>query len=213
MTLLYLVRHGETDWNFQRRIQGSTDIPLNETGRAQARAAGKLLARREWDGIVASPLSRAFETASIIADEAGLGAPARLDPIVERHYGDAEGLTDSELSALFPDDTVVPGRESRESVAARVIPALIDLAERNPAKALIVVSHGGVIRSVLNAIDPSERHGSIRNASIHSFRHIDGTLELLTFDDPIEIESLQAAADELEEQNAIERRESMRSST
>ena len=64
MTLLYLVRHGETDWNRTHRIQGSTDIPLNDTGRAQARRAGRLLAKRSWDGIYSSPLSRAFETAA-----------------------------------------------------------------------------------------------------------------------------------------------------
>ena len=67
MTELYLVRHGETDWNRQRRIQGLTDIPLNETGRRQARDTGMLLRRRRWDGVFSSPLSRAVETASIIA--------------------------------------------------------------------------------------------------------------------------------------------------
>ena len=90
MTSLYLVRHGETDWNAQRRIQGSTDIPLNATGRAQAATTGRLLARREWDGIYSSPLSRAFETASIIATEIGLDRPSTIDEIVERNYGAAE---------------------------------------------------------------------------------------------------------------------------
>ena len=66
MTLLYLVRHGQTDWNLQRRIQGSTDIALNDTGRAQAARAGQLLARRHWDVLASSPLSRAYETAEII---------------------------------------------------------------------------------------------------------------------------------------------------
>ena len=66
---LYLVRHGETDWNAAHRIQGSTDIPLNATGRVQALATGRLLARRPWDAIYASPLSRAYETATIIAGD------------------------------------------------------------------------------------------------------------------------------------------------
>src|SRR5690606_6630523 len=62
MTLFYLVRHGETDWNLERRVQGSSDIPLNETGRRQAARTARLLARRSWDAIYSSPLSRAMET-------------------------------------------------------------------------------------------------------------------------------------------------------
>ena len=118
MTLLYLVRHGETDWNRDRRIQGSTDIPLNETGRLQARRTGTLLARRSWDAIITSPLSRAAETAAIIADELGLPAPQIVDAIVERAYGEAEGLDDIELARRFPDNTPVAGRESRQEVGA-----------------------------------------------------------------------------------------------
>src|SRR5690554_6813123 len=116
MTLLYLVRHGETDWNRARRIQGLTDIVLNDTGREQARATGRLLARRQWDGIVSSPLARAAETAQIIAGELALSAPTLLDSLTERNYGDAEGLTDEELSARYASATPITGRESREAV-------------------------------------------------------------------------------------------------
>jgi probable phosphoglycerate mutase len=208
MTLLYLVRHGETDWNRDRRIQGSTDIPLNTTGRQQAASTGLLLARREWDGIYASPLSRAFETASIIASEARLDAPKVIDALVERNYGTAEGMTGFEIDRRFPPGTEVPGRETRDEVADRVLPALLRLAEDHPDQSLIVVSHGGVIRSILNAVHPASSRELIRNGSIHSFRHDDGELTLIAFDDPIEIESLDCADDELEEQNAIEGRES-----
>lgn len=207
MTSLYLVRHGETDWNRAKRIQGSTDIPLNDTGRAQARTTGALLATRPWDRIVSSPLSRALETAQIIADTVGIGDPEPLDSIVERHYGEAEGLDHGQLSARFPGDTPVPGRETREAVAERVVPALVTLAELHPGEAILIVSHGGVIRALLTAVDPDGGHGSIRNGSVHSFRHADGTLELIAFDDPINRESLAAAEEELEDQNAIENRE------
>jgi uncharacterized phosphatase len=208
MTLLYLVRHGETDWNLQRRIQGSTDIPLNETGRAQARTTGGLLARRNWDAIYASPLSRAFETASIIASSVGLPAPTTEPLLVERNYGEAEGMTGTDIDALYPAGVDVPGRESREAVTARVLPALLAIAEQHHDQAVIVVSHGGVIRSVLNAVE----HGAgttelIRNGSVHSFSHVDGELTLITFDDPIEVESLDCATEELEQQNALEARE------
>jgi probable phosphoglycerate mutase len=210
MTFLYLVRHGETDWNRERRIQGSTDIPLNETGRQQALRTGRLLARRRWDGIVSSPLSRASETARIIASEAGLPDPELVDEIVERSYGQAEGLTEAELSVKFPGDIRVPGRESREHVASRVLPALVGLAERTIGRHFIVTTHGGVIRAVLNTVapeSPTHRGVPITNGSVHSFRLNEGELELVAFDDPIEVESFQSGSDDLTDQNALERRE------
>jgi broad specificity phosphatase PhoE len=210
MTSLYLVRHGETDWNADRRIQGNTDIPLNLTGRAQAKTTGRLLARREWDGIYSSPLSRAFETASIIAAEVGLAAPGTIDAIVERNYGEAEGLNWEEIERRFPGDMPVPGRETHPEVADRVLPALIALAKSHPTSALIVVTHGGVIRSVLNAVDPEVAHGSITNGSIHSFELVDGSLELVAFDDPIDELSLECGTEDLDQQNAMESRESLR---
>ncbi len=195
MTLLYLVRHGETDWNLARRIQGSTDIPLNDTGRAQAERAGALLARRSWDGIASSPLSRAYETAQIIGTAVGIAEIEVLDDLVERAYGAAEGLMDREVSHRFPGETIVPGRETRDAVAARVVPSLLDLAGRHPGKNLIVTTHGGVIRTVLNTVSTDAAHHRgvpIGNGSIHSFRVTKGALELVAFDDPIEAESVQA---------------------
>lgn len=210
MTLLYLVRHGETDWNLQRRIQGSTDIPLNETGRLQARRTGSLLARRSWDAIISSPLVRAVETATIIADELGLGAPEIVNAIVERAYGEAEGLDDRELARRFPGNTPVAGRESRQDVRARVMPALAAIAENRPGQHLILTTHGGVIRTVLETVAPaSEVHRGVRitNGSIHSFRYYDGVFKLLRFNDPIEVASVEPGAGDLVEQNALEGRE------
>jgi len=208
MTMIYLVRHGETDWNRERRIQGSTDIPLNNTGRGQAAATGALLSRREWDGVYASPLSRAFETAEIIATRLGLPSPHIVPEIAERNYGDAEGLTGDEIDALFAGADI-PGRETRDEVGARALPAIIALAEKHPGESIVLVSHGGVIRTILNAVAPDAHAEPIRNGSVHSFRHTDGTLDLIAFDDPIEVESLDVATDDLEEQNAIESRDSL----
>ena len=199
-TELYLVRHGETDWNQQRRIQGLTDIPLNDVGREQARATGRLLARRSWDGVYSSPLGRALETASIIADELGLPAPETIDALVERNYGEAEGMNFIEVERRYPNRSGVPGQESREDVVARVLPALRELALAHPDQALVVVSHGGAIRAVLTAVQPESSHGMITNGSIHSFRFGDDELRLIEFDDPI-------ALDSLDEQNAVEARE------
>ncbi len=208
--LLYLVRHGETDWNLQHRIQGITDIALNGTGRVQAAATGELLARRGWDAVISSPLSRAHETASIIARalskvQPDLPAPTTNDALVERNYGVAEGMTYQQIESRFPGDTFVDGQEARSAVVARVMPALMEIAETHPGQSVIVVSHGGVIRSVLNSIVPDGTHGMIRNGSIHSFSYTEGSLRLIAFDDPIELESESLASDDLDQQNAIER--------
>jgi probable phosphoglycerate mutase len=204
---LYLVRHGETEWNLQRRIQGSTDIPLNDTGRDQARETGRLLARRSWDAIYASPLERAFETATIIAAEVGLPAPIAVPELVERNYGAVEGMTGDEIEASYPNNAEVPGREERDAVVSRVLPALLEIANRHSGQSVLVVGHGGVIRSILGAVDPDGTHGMISNGSVHSLKHEDGTFELIAFDDPIEEESLASATDDLDAQNALEGRE------
>lgn len=203
--LLYLVRHGETDWNAQRRIQGRTDIPLNDRGREQARRAGELLSRRTWDAVITSPLARAAETGAIIAAELGLPAPETDDRLVERDYGEAEGLDISEVDRRFPPGTDPVGRETPEEVATRAMAALVDIAEAHPGQSVIVVAHGGLIRQVLNTTAPGVHYPMIANGSIHSFRHDDGTIDLIAFDDPIEHES--EVAEPFDEQNPLERRE------
>jgi probable phosphoglycerate mutase len=210
MTVFALVRHGETDWNRERRIQGSTDIPLNELGREQARATGALLASRRWSALIASPLSRAAETARLIGEQVGLGDPELEPRLVERDYGAAEGLTGPEIDLQFPEGADVPRREAREAVAARALAALHDLAARHPGEAIIVVAHGGVIRSVLETVDPGQHREQITNGSVHSFRHVDGTFELVAFDDPIDEQSIFPFADDFDEQNALAAREAAR---
>lgn len=207
MSLLYLVRHGETDWNRQRRIQGSTDIPLNATGRAQAARTGELLARRRWHGIVSSPLSRALQTGRIIGDAVGIHDLELDDALVERGYGEAEGLDADELNARFPAGVDVPGRETRAQVLDRVLPSLIALGERHHGHSVIVTTHGAVIRTLLNEVAPDalDHPGvPISNGSVHSFRLADGALQLLRFDDPIETET--GVGDDLEQQNPLEQR-------
>jgi len=153
--------------------------------------------------IAASPR----ETASIIADELGLADPEPVDALVERNYGDAEGLDFREIERLYPDRSSVPGQESRDDVVARVVPALRDLAIAHPDEALVVVSHGGAIRAVLTAVDPAFSHGTITNGSVHSFRFGDDELRLIAFDDPIAVESIGDDCGDLDDQNAVEARE------
>ncbi len=154
MTLLTLVRHGETDWNRDRRIQGSTDIPLNETGRAQARAAAAGL---RGDIIVASDLSRARETAEIIAAELDLSAPRLYPDLRERAYGDAEGVDAVEFIRRWGDwyTAEVSGAEPWPHLRARGLRGLAEVvrdarAATAPAAAsVIVVTHGALIRELI----------------------------------------------------------------
>lgn len=205
--LLYLVRHGETDWNAARRIQGRTDIPLNDRGRQQARRAGDLLSRRQWDAVITSPLSRAAETGAIIAERLSLPAPTSDDRLVERDYGEAEGMDIAEVDRRFPPGTDPIGRETPAAVAERAIAALLDIAEQHHGESVVVVAHGGLIRQVLNSVEPGVHRPAITNGSIHSFRHEDGSLELIAFDDPIELESEGPATDSIVVQNPVEGRE------
>jgi uncharacterized phosphatase len=182
MTDLVLVRHGETEWNRIGRVQGRTDIPLNATGREQARAAGRRLAGERFDAVVSSPLSRAADTARIIADELGLGEVELVDDLVERDYGPAEGMTDADVQAVFGGH--LEARESREATVARVKPALLAVAARHPGQRVLVVSHGGVIGSLIR--DATRwvwpPHGErIENGSDHVFRVTDDGLELVSF--------------------------------
>ncbi len=184
MTDLVLVRHGETEWNRMRRVQGRTDIPLNETGRTQARDAAARLrsSGARLDAVASSPLARAAETAAIIADGLGLGGVELLDELVERDYGDAEGLGDAEIAARYGGH--LEARESREAVVARVKPALLALADRHPGERLLVVSHGGVIGSLVRDATEwvwPEGGVAIANGSDHAFRIQEGVLTLVTF--------------------------------
>lgn len=185
MTRFSIVRHGQTDWNREQRIQGSTDIPLNSTGRAEAAETGARLRHRQWDGVVASPLGRAEETARIIAGELGLPAPRVIDEFTERRHGEIEGLTFAERQARFPDGMPVPGLETRHEVLDRVLPALGRLAAENAGRALLVVTHGGIIGTLIRHSTNGERprHDElIANGSVHDFEWRDGELVLTNFE-------------------------------
>jgi probable phosphoglycerate mutase len=162
VTRLILIRHGETDWNRARRIQGSTDIPLNDTGRGQAReTALALLGDADVDPattrLASSDLSRARETAEIIGAELGIGAPRTYAELRERSYGDAEGVTDVEFAERWgPWSTAdVPRAEPRGDVRARALRGLTRViadARRGAGTTgitVIAVAHGALIREVI----------------------------------------------------------------
>jgi probable phosphoglycerate mutase len=175
LTTFALVRHGQTDWNAERRLQGSTDIPLNDVGRGQARAAVGILAPYEWDALVSSPLSRAAETADLIAEGLGLRVARRVPELIERSFGPAEGMqAGPELEALR-----VPGgfkgAESEDAAADRGIAALEALAEEFRGQRLLVVTHGTLLRVTLSRAI-GQTLTSVDNAALNLAHHhkVDG---------------------------------------
>ncbi len=162
--ILYLARHGETEWNRIGRWQGATDIPLSDVGRAQARLLADRLRDRRIARVYASQLSRALETAQIIAARLGAPTPTADPRLRERGYGAFEGLTREECAQRFPgvweqylvDRRVVPpGAEPQAEVIERITAAMTEIAAQVEGQsepgAILVVSHGGAIRSFLHA--------------------------------------------------------------
>lgn len=170
LTTFALIRHGQTDWNAERRLQGSTDIPLNDVGRGQARDAVAVLSGQPWDAIVSSPLGRAAETAEIIAEGLGMTVTRLVPDLTERSFGPAEGLqAGPELEALrIPGG--FQGGESDDAAASRGIGALEDLAKEFAGKRVLVVAHGTLIRLTLNrAIGRTLDH--VHNAALNLAHH------------------------------------------
>ncbi len=153
---LCLVRHGETDWNSAGRIQGHTDVPLNERGRQQAREVAARLAAVSWDALYASTLARAWQTAELIGHSVGL-APRGDSGLWERHCGVLEQQTWEAVRSRFPwirslSDTGIPGAETDPVLVARVRGALHRIAGRHRGQCVLVVTHGGVIGACLREL-------------------------------------------------------------
>ena len=118
-TVVGLLRHGQTDWNIDFRLQGIADIPLNATGVAQAEVAGLLIDGDDWDVLLTSPLSRAKATAEIVAKSAGFDLIHTEPLLLERSFGEAEGLLYDEWKSKYEDTNLVPGAETLEELEAR----------------------------------------------------------------------------------------------
>ncbi|MFW0182189.1 histidine phosphatase family protein [Rothia sp. CCM 9417] len=161
---IMLIRHGQTDWNKLSLMQGSSDIPLNDTGRSQARDTARSLIERgfTFDVVVSSPLSRAQETADIMAAAFGLTLAGTYEGLVERGYGQAEGL-DISAEARREPDAYYAGVESERSVYTRGIETLRQIARDYPGQRVLAVSHGSLISRALSATHGYE-FGTIANA-------------------------------------------------
>ncbi len=169
MTRIALVRHGETTWNRDRRLQGRRGTALTATGRTQAASAATLLRELgDWRWAATSPAARARETAVILARGLVLPSPAVVPALEEGGYGVAEGLPISEAEARWPGGAY-PGREPADAIATRAATALAELSAAHPAEDGVVISHGLLIRLLVSAVTtaPARR---IRNGSVTVLR-------------------------------------------
>jgi broad specificity phosphatase PhoE len=170
VTTIFLARHGESDWNVEKRFQGHSDRPLTERGRKQARALADLVGAEKIDAVYTSPLSRAQETAEIVAARAGLEAVA-LPELREVDTGSWSGLSRADVEARFPEGFARwrsggsgwENGESYDEMAERVIGALRKIAEDHPDGRVLVISHGGPIRAI---------HAAAEGLAIKDYRRL-----------------------------------------
>ena len=154
-TIIFLIRHGQTDWNRADKIQGHADIPLNETGRAQAQSVAQLLKKKQNSiaALYSSDLQRAHQTAQAISQVFALDITLAPD-LREGHFGKIEGLTKKEYHELYgpfnwldlPEEI---GAEPRSKVIARVMSYLHMIVQKHQGQHVAVVTHGGALRSLL----------------------------------------------------------------
>ena len=182
MTTIALVRHGETDWNLARRLQGRADIPLNDTGVEQARAIAASFSAADWSLVLSSPLVRASETARAISEGAGIPLGEPVAGLIERSFGQAEGATAADIAAKW-GDRVFPDSEPVEAVRIRGAATVDELVGRHEGN-LILVSHGAFIRATVFALT-GEDIGGIGNGAIVLLEPSDAGWSLL--EDPVAV--------------------------
>lgn len=198
-TRLIAVRHGETAWNVEARLQGQLDIPLNERGLEQARRTAHWLAEDQPDVVVSSDLARAQATAQAIASFNRV--PLELDPgLRERSFGGFQGMTHTEVADRWPelsarwksrDPEFAPGMtgdgESLTVFYARCIEATLRIAERHAGKTVVLVAHGGVMDCLYRAATrvplDAPRIWQLDNAAINRLLHTSSGLTMVGWND------------------------------
>ena len=196
-TRLIAVRHGETAWNVEARLQGQLDIPLNERGLVQARRTAHWLAEDHPDVVVSSDLARAQATAQAIASFNRI--PLELDAgLRERSFGGFQGLTHTEVADRWPelaarwksrDPEYRPGKDGESLTAfyARCIEATVRVAERHAGKTVVLVAHGGVMDCLYRAATrvplDAPRIWQLDNAAINRLLHTSSGLTMVGWND------------------------------
>lgn len=200
-TQFILVRHVETLWNRQGRIQGHLDSPLTAEGIAQAQALAKRLSGTKYDLFVSSDLGRARATAAYIATEIAM-EPVLDMRLRERHYGIFQGMTRAEAKATHPEvyrrysdedvEFAIPGGESTQACFARSVGCLEELAACRPGQRILVVTHGGVVdglyRHTKKLPHVGSRVFSMVNGSLNEFLYERGEWHLKSWADVAHLE-------------------------
>jgi len=180
-TTFFLIRHGQTVWNTENRFQGQLNSPLTAQGIAQAQAVGKRLQDESISVVYTSDLGRSIETAQQIATIIGPIKVVPCAPFRERNYGVLEGLTTAEAYEQYAEpfqqdrsgtlDVTIPNGESRRKVLERVLAGLHYIMQTHSGERVVVVSHGGVLstllRYILNIPFNNDRRFHLRNGSLH----------------------------------------------
>ncbi len=201
-TRIIAIRHGETAWNVDTRIQGQLDIPLNSVGRWQASRVAQALADESIQAIYASDLLRAWETAGAIAETTGLPLQAH-EGLRERGFGDFQGKTFAEIEALWPEqsrqwrarhpDWAPPGGESLTALRARIVGAASELAARHLGEQIVLVAHGGVMDVLYRAATGQDvqapRSWQLGNAAINRLLWTPEGLTVVGWSDTRHLES------------------------
>ena len=174
-THIGLFRHGQTDWNINFLLQGITDVPMNETGIAQVIQAREALLMQEWDVLLTSPLGRARHSAQLVAEV--LGLELRIEELlVERSFGEAEGLSYDQWREKFETMEEIPGVEPKHLVESRAVSLMEKIRIEHSGKRVLAVSHGAFIRSVIAIASDYElpRDGErLSNASLNELAHLE----------------------------------------
>lgn len=187
MTELILIRHGETLWNQEGRMQGQRDSPLTELGERQARQLGLRLRDVSFDALYSSDLGRAYRTALTVSEATGHAVSVDIR-LRERNFGIFEGLTNADIKARYPDDHVrfasrdphyvMPGGESALGFQQRCVRCLAEIAEKHRGASAVVVTHGLVLdslyRTALGMPIEQPRGFPLLNCSLNTFRYDDG---------------------------------------
>lgn len=177
---IYLIRHGETEWNRIGKVQGREDIPLNDTGRSQAKECAKALQGSGIRTIITSPLSRAVETAKIIADDDDRIEIILDEDLIERDFGELSGMT-YDRKKYFDNFDQAKAVEPMDVLSKRLINCIRRYAEKYLNQDIVMVSHGAAINSVLTVLSKGEQgYGKTRlkNACISILTYKNNDLHL-----------------------------------